>query len=57
MKVRVRVELFVEEDDCNMAEAEVEAQLSDMVNSNSATTIQEYQILDSEEVELVEEDY
>lgn len=57
MKVKVYVEIVVDEDDCSMAEAEVEAQLNDMINSNSATTITEFQVLDSEEIETSEVDY
>jgi hypothetical protein len=59
MKVRVYVEFIVDEEDSTMAEAEVEAQLNDMVSSNSATVISGFQILDSEniETESVDDDF
>lgn len=56
MKVRVYVEFIVDEEDSTMAEAEVEAQLNDMISSNSATVISGFQILDSEDIETENED-
>lgn len=56
-RFRVRVVLTLEESDSDMAEAEVEAQLSDLV-SLSSTTISEFEIQGVTEVEYeTEEDF
>ena len=54
MRYKVSVVILVEDEDDDGAVSEVEAQLADIINTNSSTTIASYEILDVEEVEIEE---
>lgn len=54
MRYRVNIVVMVEDEDGDSAQAEVEAQLSDIINTHSSTTIQNYEVMDVEEVEIEE---
>ena len=54
MKHKVLVSFIIDEEDSDMAEAEVEGQLSDLMNRDHST-IEDFQIIQIEEIEEEDE--
>ena len=55
MKHRVLVTFLVDEEDSDSAEAEVDSLLSDTLNAHVSSPVEEFEILDIDEVEEEEE--
>ena len=56
MKCRVVVSFMLDEDDADMAEIELESQLSDLINQTRNTTVQGFEVVESQEIEEEEDD-